>query len=643
MKNGWKKTAAVLLTLVLAGKVTAAPVTAAGVPADAGNAAAAETENSNTEVSASEAAGENSAGAENRKDAANDASAVENTGDGAANATGSAAGESTAESANAEGTNDSDAKTEEQTAAAEATGETVPGKITIDGNVGDWAGVSARAGDGRLEQWKTAKDAAGNIYFAFYATSVTQWDDDCLSQVPLTFTQNGKTETFYITKYNWNLNQISGVSYQYRNTAHWNTPGPYAFELLIPASYISNADAALTVAGTTIDVSSLPVFDGNPVPEGKSASYEGITIDGNYSDWDPVAKTDASDPNGELESVASVWDGDSLYIYINENKDVLGAYHAGPNSNGKFAIVTDLGNQLVFQLNMDGSVSGIPGVTAKHVGRQWEIAIPSDQIPAYKKTVNFGLYLMEPMISDISNLDGRGRDEIEYNISYDGNYEDWKDYPHTIIEYATAGTQEEVVDAQGALYSNGSTLYGHVYSEMQNHLDTYNGHEFTTGVTIDLSGNLFYPRVFTADSEGNINWNPKVRDLPNGTYTYYISNTQGWGNAKTLDELKKQQEKNYDGLFGEMTVTITDQRDECEFYLDYEALAAHFGCDATDFKKVRAQFINIGTQWLETAGASSGPAAGILLCIGTVAAVYFFRRKKKGEALPFRLETGMAS
>jgi len=96
-------------------------------------------------------------------------------------------------------------------------------------------------------------------------------------------------------------------------------------------------------------------------------------------------------------------------------------------------------------------------------------------------------------VSDVSNYDGSGgntgsSDSGNGNtsgtgdksaVSIDGDYADWTNYPNQVIQYDTAGTPSGVVDAEGALYTDGSTAYGHVYTSHPEHLSQMGGYEFT--------------------------------------------------------------------------------------------------------------------------------------------------------------------
>ena len=56
----------------------------------------------------------------------------------------------------------------------------------------------------------------------------------------------------------------------------------------------------------------------------KDDVYSGITIDGNFSDWNAVSKNDVSqnsESGNGLSKVAAVFDGDYIYIYMKEKSE----------------------------------------------------------------------------------------------------------------------------------------------------------------------------------------------------------------------------------------------------------------------------------------------------------------------------------
>lgn len=409
------------------------------------------------------------------------------------------------------------------------------------------------------------------------------------------------------------------------NNAHGNTAGPYVVEAAIPFDFFANSDFKITFAGTTVDIKDIEVLDGQKVEKDDTeAVYNGIVIDGEFADWDAVKKYDAH--NECISKTAMMFDGDYVYVYV---KDGTGgdASGAGTHSNGRYSITTDLGYELVFQLDSKGYVNGVDGVDCRHVGNQWEIAVPKSALPAYNKTISFGLYRSEPFISGTANIkdDGSSDDKIIYDIRYDGLYGDWEYYPHTTIQYSTAGTHHNMVDSAGALFSNGSTVLGHVYTVMPEHLNEAGG-EFTQAVTFkfnDSYNQVLYPRFVTVDEQGNINWNPKRDGLSDGTYEFYMFDTSAWGTSKNINELNDA-----DICYGKMIVTVGSNRDECEFYFNLDKVAQKLGCDVSDFKQISAQFGRLGQEWINTAGASSGAWLGLFICIAGTCGVVVYKKKK---------------
>lgn len=385
----------------------------------------------------------------------------------------------------------------------------------------------------------------------------------------------------------------------------------------------------------------------------ENAQYAGITIDGDESDWDAVAKTSVNENKGwdTVDEVAVVWDGDYIYLYFKAYGDGNGSGNwnsvtgGGPNNNGQYAFVTDLGKQLLIQLQtVDGqpAVSGVDGamvaVNTQAWGEApfvWEVAIPSSLLPEYNSTINFGFYLGETLISDIANMQG-GEPEGSFDgVTYDGHYSDWDYYPHTTIEYATAGTHEHVTDAVGALYSTNGLLYGHVETNMPAHLAEAGG-EFTYAVTIRLNGNenyQFYPRFVTVDESGNIDYNPQLLGLSQGTYEFYVIDTQGWGaeGASNISQIMEIENEYGNVYYGKMYVTVGASEDNMEFELDLVKIAAKFGLDGDSITTVEGQWGRIGQQWVSTAGTSTGAVVGVALC-AAVAGFGVWQNKKRKSA-----------
>lgn len=383
------------------------------------------------------------------------------------------------------------------------------------------------------------------------------------------------------------------------------------------------------------------------------SSKSGIVIDGDFSDWDDIKKYDVTDVNLDgskkgwdtVNKTAMVWDGDWVYLYFESNNDDPGAMSgAGPHNNGQFVITTDLGNPTLVQLQRGPTVAGVDGAVVKannydwaKTPHKWEVAIPASALGDYKETISFGMYQVDPIITGVADLQGSKGGDFN-GITYDGKYDDWTYYPHTTIEYATSGTQEHVVDSKGALYADSTEqkLYGHVVTTMPAHLNE-DGGEFTSAVSIRINGDddlMLTPRFIAVDADGNINWNPQLTGLADGTYEFYLASTTVDGTSKNIHDLKAD-----DVIYGKAKITISEGKDEMEWEMDIPTLAENLhknwgqskdtvSIDPNSIEKFEAQYGRLGQQWVTTAGVSSAPFVGIAVCVAAVAGVWIWRRRK---------------
>ncbi len=377
-----------------------------------------------------------------------------------------------------------------------------------------------------------------------------------------------------------------------------------------------------------------------------TGTFTGITVDGNMSDWDSVSKDEIND--GKVNDAAMVFNGDYVYLYLDEVQPNSASW-SGVNSNGNFAITTDLNNVMVIQYLNGGSVSAKIGdqqisgiqVSRDYTDSTWhsddphyhvEIAIPKSALPYYKNSLSFGYYLGSTFVSGVSNYDGSsgnvsdsGSSSGDTPIKYDDNtYSDWNNYPHTVIQYDTAGTWAGQVDAEGATYTDGSDSYGHVYTTHPEQVTNMNGYEFTEfNIKINDNQTQMVTGVL-ADSSGNLNWDGhNIKDLSNGTYTFYLFNIGGDHKTTSINSVSSG-----DTCYGAMTVTVGANKDETEFKIDTSVLAKQYGLSESDIQTIQYQFYRIGTQWLQSAGTSTDPLLGVLICIIPTSALYMYKRKK---------------
>ena len=415
--------------------------------------------------------------------------------------------------------------------------------------------------------------------------------------------------------------------------------------LYLPLAYLEENGISLTQEdgitfnGQRYSLSGLdlPEAPEPPLPE-ELPPYEGISIDGSFDDWAGVTKKDLRNPNSSWPCTmqsAVVWDGDYVYIYFHVddgNANAIGAM--GTHSNGQFAITTDLGNIRLVQPDFGSNSVEIYGIDDALVavdnynwdpenGHSTEIAIPTSRLPAYKKTISFGYYQVEPFLKDIVNLNPvQGEIEEPTNFACDGTFGEWTYYPHTLIEYDTAGQQDSKVDGGAALHVVDGILYGHVKTAHVDHLSE-NGSEFLAAIEIAFNGDLaykdlpekgnFYPKMVTEDGRTVVN---EGVSNPDGITTYLISDTR-----ETTAEPGP--------YFGTMKIRINGTVDEMEFAIDLAKVAEYIGADANGFQTIHARFGRIGDEWVETAGTPTGPILGLALCFATVGGTFAVDHKKK--------------
>lgn len=380
------------------------------------------------------------------------------------------------------------------------------------------------------------------------------------------------------------------------------------------------------------------------------ALYSGIQIDGDFSDWAAIDKV--YDFNTNLTEAAMVWDHDYVYLYLKEGvkhpdgwEMYEGNIHAAtPYSNGNFCIETNTGykSSVIVQGSNSGSVTAKVNDTyvdiayKKHI---YEIAIPVELLKGYNdKTSSLNLGTMggwndtpNYIMMGVSHWNpdagttggGENQDKDDNNsdlydkttyIKYDYDFSDWDDYPHQTIDYSTGGSHG--ADAEGALYSDGEYLYGHI--------KYYGGYYPDIFGFFELAINEKYHRTLylnarAVDNDGNILWNYNTSDLKPGSYEFHI-----YG-AETIDGGA------WDTDYGVLYIELQKHgRLNAEFRLDQSKIAHYYKCDQTDIKSLDMRFIRIGDKWISCAGTSTGPILGMAISgFAVLGSMWFYNRKKK--------------
>lgn len=380
------------------------------------------------------------------------------------------------------------------------------------------------------------------------------------------------------------------------------------------------------------------------------ALYSGIQIDGDFSDWAAIDKV--YDFNTNLTEAAMIWDHDYVYLYLKEGvkhpdgwEMYEGNIHAAtPYSNGNFCIETNTGykSSVIVHGSNSGSVTAKVNDTyvdiayKKHI---YEIAIPVELLKGYNdKTSSLNLGTMggwndtpNYIMMGVSHWNpdagttggGENQDKDDNNsdlydkttyIKYDYDFSDWDDYPHQTIDYSTGGSHG--ADAEGALYSDGEYLYGHI--------KYYGGYYPDIFGFFELAINEKYHRTLmlnarAVDNDGNILWNYNTSDLKPGSYEFHI-----YG-AETIDGGA------WDTDYGVLYIELQKHgRLNAEFRLDQSKIAHYYKCDQIDIKSFDMRFIRIGDKWISCAGTSTGPILGMAISgFAVLGSMWFYNRKKK--------------
>lgn len=527
---------------------------------------------------------------------------------------------------------------------------TVPGvraeaarTITIDGDPSEWDGIPVnKSTDSKIAKWSVCKDDdyvyfyvqqnGGNVYGQPITDTnfVIKYEDGSSDGIRFTYNMGGIT--------NGVNNPIDGVTDKDKASEPSDEKDKYETEFRIPAKFFGDKSYVLEYCGSKVD--SKDITDLSTMEETvKKDEYSGITIDGNFKDWNAVEKKDVtgnSEKNNYISKAAVVFDGDRIYIYLKETSDGA-ALASGSYSRGAYELITDTGRRTTLKLVKENGEYKVnvneytehqmknESIEVEHSNLQYEISVPVSALKQYNKSFSFGYYLAdEPLISDIVNKKSDSSygslDKDFDGIKYDGSYSDWDNYAHSTIEYSTQGGQTE--DAEAALYASDGYLYGHVKSFLHKNSDGRNEFlPFTIRANKNEKTSIQF-RAVEVSKSGNINWSPKLTDLSEGNHEFTLVDIGSWTTYENISD---------DGFisYGNIIITSGSKYDEMEYKVDMSKLAKKFDLDENEMKVLQAQYINIGDEWITYAGTSTGPIVGVTLCCLTVVGVLSYKKRKE--------------
>ena len=376
----------------------------------------------------------------------------------------------------------------------------------------------------------------------------------------------------------------------------------------------------------------------------KADAYSGIDIDGSFGDWDSVTKYDCLSESSRVNNVAMVWDGDWIYIYMDEVQQNSASWSSDThNTHGQFNIKTDLGYVLVVTVRDNGAAGNIIEVTDVKTNETYtvdnggiqvafnsdysvweaptltEIAIPSSLLPQYSSTINFGYYLGGDIITPAPYNDGS-------EIEIDGDYHDWDYYPVITIQYDSSGMENTYNDADGSIYQRDGNAYVHCIANEFSKQDTgwKYGAEFLE-VTVIFGYDHTKLIAVELGPDGSLDWSSReARSQSDGTHHYalfYFADSQA---SSSIYDIQSG-----DHYLGEMYVTVGEHQDETEFWFDIAGLAEAGGIEPDESQSVFVHFHRVGWPMLETSGVSTGPVFVVALSTVAIGSYITLNRRKK--------------
>lgn len=369
----------------------------------------------------------------------------------------------------------------------------------------------------------------------------------------------------------------------------------------------------------------------------------GITIDGNFSDWNNVQKT--QNPASALKEGAAVWIGDYVYLYLREQDWWDGcATQVGPWNNGTYCIELSDGTKTNIMISNAAAYvrSGkeLRELDFRYSNHEYEIAVPVSSLQGFNDKItslNFGImtdttpiYITQGCVNQSPGIDTDDTTTGTLKkISYDYDFSDWEGYQKTSIGYNTKA------DASGALYSDGDILFGYVDYYGAYYRDVFNF--ITLSVNGQNSRNTMYFTLRGVDANGNVQQWKDATNLGPGDYEFYLFDTAYVGSASNINNP-------WTYTYGRAYIHVDKTgRAQMEYYIDIPTLvevvnkapeqwgAYDWNLKQSDMKTFHVNYVRIGPQWISCGGTSTGPILGILLCLAVVVIAQVYRKKRTGR------------
>jgi len=82
-------------------------------------------------------------------------------------------------------------------------------------------------------------------------------------------------------------------------------------------------------------------------------------------------------------------------------------------------------------------------------------------------------------------------------------------------------------------------------------------------------------------------------------------------------------------VIGRLYITVLPSGCEVEWKIEIEQIAEYYGLDTADLRMFGMKFVNIGPEWIWTAGTDTAPWLGAILSGGMAAGAVLYTRRRR--------------
>lgn len=209
-----------------------------------------------------------------------------------------------------------------------------------------------------------------------------------------------------------------------------------------------------------------------------------------------------------------------------------------------------------------------------------------------------------------SSVDMKTAKSGSSNVTIDGYYDDWVDKPMTVFTY---GSNNGKTSNRVSMIKDEEYIY--IYMEVHPSYERSDPAILINSINLSINDRTCPMFIRYATPQNTIDWSYipfKNNQIYTGLHPFTYYPTNSLGDAALTATHGNPNEK------AEVRINIKD----LEKAMDLKAGTINSG------SKISLQLPNLGSQKLDLLGTSTGAVVGILLCIGVVIGVMYYRRKK---------------